>query len=112
MGGIAGQNLGGVIQCTNQGDINPTSETPAKSEDPLNLGEQVAGWTDVGGIAGYSTGLLQSCRNEGAVGYPHIGYNVGGIAGGNLAAWMVASTREKSWAERISVEWPDRWSRI
>ncbi len=79
--GIAGQNLGGVIQCTNQGDINPTSETPAKSEDPLNLGEQVAGWTDVGGIAGYSTGLLQSCRNEGAVGYPHIGYNVGGIAG-------------------------------
>lgn len=81
VGGIAGQNLGGVIQCTNQGDINPTSETPAKSEDPLNLGEQVAGWTDVGGIAGYSTGLLQSCRNEGAVGYPHIGYNVGGIAG-------------------------------
>ena len=37
--------------------------------------------TDTGGIAGYSSGVIQSCTNSGTVGYPHVGYNVGGIAG-------------------------------
>ena len=37
--------------------------------------------TDTGGIAGYSDGMILSCRNEGNIGYSHIGYNVGGIAG-------------------------------
>lgn len=30
---------------------------------------------------GWSSGIVYSCRNTGAVGYPHVGYNVGGIAG-------------------------------
>lgn len=34
-----------------------------------------------GGITGFSTGVLQSCKNTGPVGYEHVGYNVGGIAG-------------------------------
>ncbi len=37
--------------------------------------------SDTGGIAGYSTGIVQSCTNSGSVGYPHVGYNVGGVAG-------------------------------
>lgn len=35
----------------------------------------------VGGIAGFSSGLIQSSQNSGAVGYEHMGYNVGGIVG-------------------------------
>ena len=30
---------------------------------------------------GYSSGLVQSCDNTGPVGYAHVGYNVGGVAG-------------------------------
>ena len=37
--------------------------------------------TDIGGIAGYSKGLLINCNNEGVVGYEHNGYNIGGIVG-------------------------------
>ena len=36
---------------------------------------------DTGGIAGFSNGNILNCTNEGAVGYPHVGYNVGGIVG-------------------------------
>ena len=88
VGGIAGQNLGSVIQCTNQGNVN-TTELDAEADPQTILQEEtvtdaavdLSGWTDVGGIAGHSTGILQNCRNEGSVGYPHVGYNVGGIAG-------------------------------
>ena len=37
--------------------------------------------TDIGGIAGFSNGVIQSCKNVGNVGYEHMGYNVGGIVG-------------------------------
>ena len=37
--------------------------------------------TDEGGIVGYSSGNVQNCINRGNVGYIHVGYNVGGIAG-------------------------------
>ena len=37
--------------------------------------------TDTGGVAGYSSGVIQSCSNTGTVGYPHVGYNIGGIVG-------------------------------
>lgn len=37
--------------------------------------------TDAGGIVGYSTGEIRDCVNDGSVGYPHVGYNVGGIVG-------------------------------
>ena len=43
--------------------------------------DNVPAYTDIGGIAGLSGGVIQSCRNEGAVGYEQIGYNIGGIAG-------------------------------
>lgn len=86
VGGIAGQNLGSILQCVNQGKINTvTVEGEADLEDldsrPLNSTENLPACTDIGGITGFSTGVLQSCKNTGPVGYEHVGYNVGGIAG-------------------------------
>lgn len=93
VGGIAGQNAGTVLNCTNKAAVNT-----AVSEEDLSSGledvestiytllkredvKENAVTTDTGGVAGYSNGILQSCTNLGAVGYPHVGYNVGGIAG-------------------------------
>lgn len=88
VGGIVGQNLGSAVQCTNRGSVNTTeldtsadAQTILQEETVTEAAADLSGWTDVGGIAGSSTGILQSCRNEGAVGYPHVGYNIGGIAG-------------------------------
>lgn len=88
VGGIAGENLGSIVQCTNEGSINTTEletsadpQTLLQEDSVTDAAADLSGWTDVGGIAGSSSGILQSCRNRGAVGYPHIGYNVGGIAG-------------------------------
>ena len=88
VGGIVGQNLGSVVRCTNQGSVNTTQTEEASDPQALLQEESVtdaaadlSGGTDVGGIAGFSSGILQSCRNQGLVGYPHVGYNVGGIAG-------------------------------
>ena len=88
VGGIVGQNLGSVVRCVNQGSINPTQseeqtdpQALLQEESVTDAAADLSGWTDVGGIAGFSSGILQSCTNRGAVGYPHIGYNIGGIAG-------------------------------
>ena len=86
MGGIAGQNCGSIIQCANSGSIN-TTEVDAElnldnlNQEQLNAAENVPVCTDIGGITGFSSGILQSCVNTGAVGYAHVGYNIGGIAG-------------------------------
>ena len=67
VGGITGQNLGTVENSSNTGEIN----TQADQETP----------TSVGGIAGLSRGTIRGCTNSGAVGYQHVGYNMGGIVG-------------------------------
>ena len=85
-GGITGQNLGSVVQCRNNGEIN-TAEVKAELDlenlnlEQLNSTANMPACTDVGGIAGFSSGTIQSCTNNGNVGYPHVGYNVGGIVG-------------------------------
>ena len=93
VGGIAGKNAGTVLNCTNKAAVNT-----AVSEEDLSSGledvestiytllkredvKENAVTTDTGGVAGYSNGILQSCTDLGAVGYPHVGYNVGGIVG-------------------------------
>ncbi len=86
VGGIAGQNLGSIVQCENSGDINTAEVKSTVSLEELDLGqltnmENTPASTDIGGIAGFSSGVIQSCRNTGSIGYPHVGYNVGGIAG-------------------------------
>ena len=98
-GGIAGQNAGTLFRCANMAAVNTTLDEAdisaadlenlentmysiLKSED-VTKGEvtENAITSDTGGIAGYSTGIVQSCTNSGSVGYPHVGYNVGGVAG-------------------------------
>ena len=94
-GGIVGKSAGDVVRCTNLAAVN-TSVTDEELDieelgnldstvyDLLknrSLDNETGTLTDTGGIAGHSTGVLQSCENNGSVGYPHVGYNVGGIAG-------------------------------
>ncbi len=88
-GGIAGSNRGVLSRCKNTGNINTFSEevfyelediTVERLED-LGSTSNVTAHTDTGGIAGISYGKLYACTNTGTVGYVHVGYNVGGIAG-------------------------------
>lgn len=85
-GGLAGENFGVIRKCKNLAAIN-TKEDDNKIEkvsfDPeFLLGkEAVQTVTDLGGIAGTTTGVIRDCTNHGNVGYPHMGYNLGGICG-------------------------------
>ena len=93
-GGIAGRNLGLLLKCENDAEVNTIQHDTSPDLDALSGSlNQLSGnqreegdallnsHTDTGGVAGYSSGAIQSCVNNGAVGYPHVGYNVGGIAG-------------------------------
>lgn len=92
-GGIVGQNAGTVIRATNSSAVNTAINDESGFADTEKIESTIynilknekttenAVTTDTGGIAGYSTGILQSCTNGGSIGYEHVGYNVGGIAG-------------------------------
>lgn len=88
-GGIAGSNHGILNNCTNSGEINTRSEEVSydleditmESLEDWNSTSNVAAHVDSGGIAGISDGKIYYCTNTGSVGYPHVGYNVGGIVG-------------------------------
>lgn len=90
VGGITGKNHGSVMTCENDAGINNDiagveerdSEgldwiLDAVQTDDVRLRSNI----DVGGIAGYSDGIITYCINSGVVGYEHVGYNVGGIVG-------------------------------
>ena len=94
-GGITGYNEGLLADCTNSACVNVESTDPRLDLEDLDLtltpdlsklGQANAGASaaDTGGIAGYSAGTLSDCVNHGAVGYQHIGYNTGGVAGRQL----------------------------
>lgn len=96
-GGVAGKNLGLLLRCGSSASVNTaspdTSRTlqdlasgvvaaPLPAEDSeQELDDLLASHSDTGGVAGLSSGVVQSCFNSGEVGYPHVGYNVGGVAG-------------------------------
>lgn len=90
-GGIAGYNEGLIADCSSEASVNITiSEAALQLEDltvstmnalELTSAENENVVSDSGGIVGYTSGVVQSCVNTGTVGYPHFGYNVGGIAG-------------------------------
>ncbi len=97
-GGIAGTNEGIISSCENSAKVNTIGITPTVSLDEINISLTLditklpslnnSTMSDTGGISGYTTGIIIGCTNLGQVGYPHIGYNVGGIAGrsqGHLA---------------------------
>lgn len=85
-GGIAGYN-GGIILCSvNKSDVNTTVEEYKLdfkdiTLENINLTKILSGITDIGGIAGVNTGIIQGSENYGIIGYPSVGYNIGGIAG-------------------------------
>ena len=86
IGGIAGKNAGVIRSCVNEARIN---DTPQENEVELTditlnsalQSESVNTTTDLGGIAGNSTGMIRNCKNLAVIGYTNMGYNVGGIAG-------------------------------
>ena len=97
-GGIAGTNEGIISSCESSSKVNTIGITPTISLDEINISLTLditklpslnnSTMSDTGGISGYTTGIIIGCTNLGQVGYPHIGYNVGGIAGrsqGHLA---------------------------
>lgn len=86
LGGIAGENLGVIRKCINRSSINTsakenTLDVKDISLDTITGTESANTVTDMGGIAGISSGVIRECINQGDVGYPHMGYNIGGIAG-------------------------------
>lgn len=86
IGGIAGQNFGTILNCRNKAKINiSASDIKLSIQDinfeKINSTENFSDVTDVGGIAGFSSGIIQSCENSATVGYKHFGYNIGGITG-------------------------------
>ena len=86
VGGIVGKNLGSVIQCENEGNVNITEVTVTVDRETINWNqinstENLPSTTDIGGIAGFSSGILQSCHNTGNIGYEQVGYNIGGVVG-------------------------------
>ena len=86
IGGIVGQNSGVVINCGNDTSVNTTVNQNEVDLSELTLNdligtESATNITDIGGIAGTSSGIIRACLNRGTVGYQHIGYNIGGIVG-------------------------------
>lgn len=85
-GGIAGENSGIIVYCENSSSVNVMAFDDSMDLENINIEdiystENATEITDEGGIVGYSSGNVQNCINRGNVGYIHVGYNVGGIAG-------------------------------
>ncbi len=89
VGGVAGQNEGVIRSCTNFMQVNTTPQQNSVALDQITLdtltqAESAGTVTDIGGIAGHSSGVIRSCVNYGGVGYRLMGYNIGGIAGSQM----------------------------
>ncbi len=96
VGGAAGENYGLIRSCVNKAGINTTSTqndvmVSDITTDTIMGTESANTVTDLGGIAGTTTGVIRDCENDGTVGYQHMGYNVGGIAGSQKG--LIASCR-------------------
>lgn len=89
VGGVVGNNEGTVSECENKGAVNTIesevtvdiTEISMENITAVNSTTNAAAFTDVGGIAGVSSGSIIKCTNAGTIGYEHVGYNIGGIAG-------------------------------
>lgn len=98
-GGIVGENMGNITGCTNDAPVNTSNTDTTITDESLKnlqaildmLGNARGGnddeartsstVSDAGGIAGLSIGIISHSTNHGTVGYEHVGYNIGGIAG-------------------------------
>ena len=89
IGGMVGDNQGVIRSCTNEAQVNPQADHNSVSMTTLTLEsltaqESATEATNLGGIAGTSSGVIRDCENHGNVGYEKMGYNVGGIAGSQI----------------------------
>ena len=92
IGGIAGDNLGVIRSCSNGAEINAYVSqnsvsmgiTSGFSLESLTAKESTSDATNIGGIAGTSSGVIRGCENHAPIGYEKMGYNVGGIAGSQI----------------------------
>lgn len=85
-GGIAGNNSGVIKDCANSSNVNTKLKQNDVSLSDITIEsltgtESAATVTDIGGIAGISSGHITGCTNHADIGYKNIGYNIGGIAG-------------------------------
>lgn len=91
-GGIVGQNVGYIENCINNCSVNTTNDAIPNNDmasynfdnidvTNLNSTENIDAQTDTGGIVGYNQGIIKSSKNNGSIGYAHVGYNIGGIVG-------------------------------
>lgn len=86
VGGVTGENYGTVRNSINMAKVNITVKDNQVDLSDVTM-ESLSGTesantvTDLGGIAGTSSGVIRDCENRAAVGYSHIGYNIGGIVG-------------------------------
>ncbi|MCR5356718.1 MAG: hypothetical protein K6E63_04865 [Lachnospiraceae bacterium] len=99
-GGITGYNLGIINGCTNECRVNTKNVDQTISIKDVDISKYtnkllnlfgdnnkqdstniLNNPVDVGGICGYSQGMILSCVNDSLIGYEHVGYNVGGICG-------------------------------
>lgn len=88
VGGVVGKNEGVIRQTTNEAEVNTDSEhntigmdLTGGSVDSIVGHESIDYATELGGIAGKSSGVIRECYNKANVGYKKMGYNIGGIAG-------------------------------
>lgn len=91
IGGVAGENLGVIRFCVNQAEVNThvdhnsvSAVMSGLSLESFTIKESVRDATNIGGIAGTSSGVIRGCENRANVGYEKMGYNVGGIAGSQI----------------------------
>jgi hypothetical protein len=86
VGGVAGFNAGTILRCYNNSSVNTTVEEHRLDFQELTVDDfapfkSFVNVMDIGGIAGINTGVVRSSENRGNIGYPHVGYNVGGVMG-------------------------------
>lgn len=122
-GGIVGENLGSIFSCRSRAYVNIESTDPSIDLSNLNLefsldlaklsrADTLNTAIDTGGIAGYSSGAIASSTNYAAVGYQHIGYNIGGVVAAAAARCSRAAMKARSAGERTSAASPAKWSPI
>lgn len=101
VGGIAGANAGLITGCTSNADINTVNKEVETAIGDIKV-EQILtsiitnvtkdegnnkdvnnsqNPIDIGGIVGFNYGEVSSSSSSSTVGYEHVGYNIGGIAG-------------------------------
>ena len=105
LGGIAGENAGVIRNCENTADINTTPQQNQVSLaditlDTLTDTEAAVTVTDMGGIAGTSTGVIRGCTNWGTMGYNHMGYNIGGIVGSQSGSVLDCQNHGTIWGRK------------